>query len=177
MELSNIGNLIYFIRGQRVMLDSDLAALYKVPTKYLNLAVKRNTSRFPIDFMFTLTQDEAAALRFQIETSKKGRGGRRYLPRVFTEHGVAMLSSVLNSKRAVRVNIEIVRTFIRLRHTLISNRRIAKRLERVENNLKNHEIILGKHTAQIQEVFEDIRRLMDPPIPTRKRIGFLSPKT
>ncbi len=110
---------IYFIRGQKVMMDSELAELYQVPTKSLNLAIKRKTQRFPDDFMFRLTKTEADSLRFQNETSKNtGRGGRRYLPYVFTEHGVAMLSSVLNSERAVQVNIAIIRTFIKLREIL-----------------------------------------------------------
>src|SRR6266487_3095454 len=104
---------IFLVRGQKVMLDTDLAELYRVPTKSLNLAVKRNADRFPEDFMFQLTDDEAAGLRFHFETSKRGRGGRRYLPYAFTEQGVAMLSSVLRSSRAVQVNIAIMRTFVR----------------------------------------------------------------
>ncbi|PYJ30469.1 MAG: DNA-binding protein [Verrucomicrobia bacterium] len=106
---------ILLIRGQKVMLDADLAELYGVPTKSLNLAVKRNAERFPEDFMFQLTGDEAAGLRFHFETSKTARGGRRYRPYAFTEQGVAMLSSVLRSLRAVQVNIAIMRTFVRLR--------------------------------------------------------------
>ena len=106
---------ILLIRGQKVMLDTDLAELYGVPTKSLNLAVKRNAERFPEDFMFQLTGDEAAGLRFHFETSKSGRGGRRYRPYAFTEQGVAMLSSVLRSLCAVQVNIAIMRTFVRLR--------------------------------------------------------------
>ena len=115
------------------MRDSDLARLYKVPTKVLNLAVKRNLKRFPEDFMFQLTQDEQDCLRFQIETSKGGRGGRRYLPYVFTEHGVAMLSSVLKSERAVQMNIAIIRAFIKLREVLASHKELAQRLDSSEN--------------------------------------------
>jgi ORF6N domain len=105
---------IYLIRTQKVMIDSDLAELYQVPTKSLNLAVRRNSMRFPADFMFQLSQAEADSLRFQTETSKTGRGGRRYLPSAFTEQGIAMLSSVLNSDRAVLVNIAIMRAFVKL---------------------------------------------------------------
>jgi hypothetical protein len=108
-----------FIRGQKVMLDADLAELYRVPTKSLNLAVKRNADRFPEDFAFQLTEAEVTALRFQFETSKRGRGGRHYLPRAFTEQGVAMLSGVLRSARAVQVNIAIMRAFVRLREMLM----------------------------------------------------------
>jgi phage regulator Rha-like protein len=121
---------ILLIRGHKVMLDSDLAKLYQVPTKSLNLAVKRNADRFPEDFMFRLTKEEAD-LRFQIETSKK-RGGRRYLPYAFTEQGVAMLSSVLNSTRAVQVNIAIMRTFVRLRQILATHKDVAEKLQAME---------------------------------------------
>ena len=109
LELVKIERRIFLVRGQKIMLDADLAALYRVPTKSLNLAVKRNADRFPEDFMFQLTDDEVAGLRFHSETSKRGRGGRRYLPYAFTEQGVAMLSSVLRSPRAVQVNIAIIR--------------------------------------------------------------------
>ncbi len=119
---------IFLVRGQKVMLDTDLAELYRVPTKSLNLAVKRNADRFPEDFTFQLTDDEAAGLRFHFETSKRGRGGRRYLPYAFTEQGVAMLSSVLRSPRAVQVNIAIMRTFVRLREMLLSNAELARKL-------------------------------------------------
>jgi hypothetical protein len=112
---------IYAIRGHRVMLDSDLAELYEVPTKVLNQAVKRNLARFPADFMFMLTQEEAESLRSQFVTSNVGRGGRRYLPYVFTEHGIAMLSSVLNSERAIKANITIMRAFVQLRKMIINN--------------------------------------------------------
>lgn len=175
-QVANVGNLIYSIRGQRVMLDADLAALYGVPTKSLNLAVKRNLDRFPSDFMFVLTARESAALRFQFETSKTGRGGRRHPPRVFTEHGVAMLSGVLKSKRAIRLSIEIVRSFIRLRHVLSSNRELARRLERVEKRLLSHEAALDEQAEKIREVFDDIRALMGPSPGPGRRIGFLTPR-
>lgn len=120
---------IYLIRGEKVMLDRDLALLYEVETKMLNRAVKRNLKRFPSDFMFQLTADESDGLRYQIGTSKKGRGGRRYLPYVFTEQGVAMLSSVLNSERALLVNVEIIRAFVKLRQMLASNAEFSRRLD------------------------------------------------
>jgi ORF6N domain len=138
------------------MLDSDLAALYGVTTFNLNNAVKRNTDRFPEDFMFQLTAEEASILRFQIGMSKaKGRGGRRYLPHVFTEQGVAMLSSVLRSKRAVRVNVKIMRAFVRLRRMLASNEELARKLAVLEK----------KYDSQFRVVFEGIRELMAPPTP------------
>src|SRR5206468_2052761 len=149
---------ILLIRGQKVMLDADLAKLYGVPTKSLNLAVKRNTERFPEDFMFQLTDDEAAGLRFHFETSKSGRGGRRYRPYAFTEQGVAMLSSVLRSARAVQVNIAIMRTFVRLREMLLSNSDLARKLAALEN----------KYDAQFKVVFDAIRELMQPPTPPRR---------
>src|SRR5882724_7662683 len=120
LTVQGIEQAIHFVRGQRVMLDADLARLYGVQTKNLNKAVKRNLDRFPEDFMFRLAPDDVAALRFQSGTSK-GRGGRRYLPYAFTEHGVVMLANVLNSKRAVAVSIEVVRVFVRLRHATMAN--------------------------------------------------------
>src|SRR5438093_1737962 len=155
---------IFLVRGQKVMLDTDLAELYRVPTKSLNLAVKRNADRFPEDFMFQLTDDEAAGLRFHFETSKRGRGGRRYLPYAFTEQGVAMLSSVLRSARAVEVNIAIMRTFVQLRRLMDSNRDLARKIEALEK----------KYDEQFAVVFEAIKQLITPPEPEppRRRIGF-----
>jgi hypothetical protein len=154
---------ILLVRGQKVMLDADLAELYCVPTKSLNLAVKRNADRFPEDFTFQLTEDEVAALRFHFETSKRGRGGRRYRPYAFTEQGVAMLSSVLRSPRAVQVNIAIMRTFVRLRAMLLSNADLARKLFALEN----------KYDNQFKIVFDAIRELMEGPPPSPKpRIGF-----
>src|SRR5690242_7784750 len=157
-----IEQAILLVRGEKVMLDSDLAALYGVQTSNLNKAVKRNADRFPADFMFQLTADEVERLRFQIGTSKPGRGGRRYLPYVFTEQGVAMLSSVLRSPRAVRVNIEIMRAFVRLRQILQTNADLAKRLDALER----------KYDGQFRIVFEAIRELMAAPVAPGKRIGF-----
>lgn len=153
---------IHLLRGQKVMLDSDLSALYEVETKALNRAVRRNLDRFPSDFMFQLTQEEVALLRCQIGTSNAGRGGRRYRPYAFTEQGIAMLSGVLNSPRAVRVNIEIMRAFVRLRQLLASHVELARKLEELEK----------RYDAQFKIVFEAIRELMTPPEPPRKQIGF-----
>jgi hypothetical protein len=154
---------IILIRGHKVLLDSDLASLYDVETFNLNKAVKRNIDRFPEDFMFQLTREEAESLRFQFGISKKeGRGGRRYLPYAFTEQGVAMLSSLLNSDRAVQVNIEIMRAFVQLRQMLSSNVELSRKLKTLEN----------KYDAQFKIVFDAIRELMKPPEPKRKRIGF-----
>ena len=142
------------------MLDSDLAELYDVPTHRLNEQVKRNEDRFPDDFMFQLSDKEWNTLSSQIASSK--RGGRRYLPYVFTEQGVAMLSSVLNSKRAVQVNIEIMRTFVRIRKLLLSNKELAQRLDKLEK----------KYDDQFKVVFDAIRQLMAPETKPKHRIGF-----
>lgn len=158
MPIERIENVIFFVRGERVMFDADLAALYAVETKTLNRAVKRNVKRFPVDFMFQLTTKEAATLRCQIGTSKVGRGGRRYLPYVFTEQGVAMLSSVLNSERAVMVNVEIMRAFVRLREMLASNADLARKLHELESKYDRH----------FRVVFDAIRQLMTPP-PSKRR--------
>ena len=162
-----IEKAILLIRGHKVMLDRDLAELYGVPAKRLNEQVRRNLARFPDDFMFQLTDTETGALRSQFATSNKVRGGRRYLPYAFTEQGVAMLSSVLNSHRAVEVNIAIMRAFVRLREILSTHKDLARKLE-------DHERKLGQHDEKFQIVFEAIRQLMAPPSPAQKkqRIGF-----
>jgi hypothetical protein len=148
------------------MLDEDLAQLYGIATKVLIQAVKRNLRRFPRDFMFQLNRQEFTSLRSQIVTSK-GRGGRRYPPYAFTEHGVAMLSSVLNSDRAIAVNIEIMRAFVRLRAILAANQDLARKLEELERKLLQHD-------EHFQVVFEAIRQLMEPPPPEPKKehMGF-----
>lgn len=156
-----IERAIYLIRGQKVMLDADLAALYGVETKHLTRAVQRNRERFPADFMLQLSKEEFAHLRCQIGTSRSW-GGRRYTPYAFTEQGVAMLSSVLRSHRAVRVNIEIMRAFVRLRHLLASHQELADKLDALEN----------KYDGQFKVVFEAIRQLMMPPRPRPPEIGF-----
>lgn len=159
---TQVEGLVYVIRGQKVLLDEDLARLYQVATKVLVQAVKRNSERFPADFMFQLTPQEYELLRSQFVTSS-GRTGRRYPPFAFTEQGIAMLSSVLNSERAVHVNIEIMRAFVRLRRLAGSHEILAAKLSDVES----------KYDAQFRVVFEAIREIMSPKIPRRARkIGF-----
>jgi phage regulator Rha-like protein len=162
IPVERIEKAIYLIRGEKVMLDADLASLYGVETKAVNRAAKRNLKRFPSDFMFQLTAEESAALRYQIGTSKQGRGGRRYPPYAFTEQGVAMLSSVLSSERAVLVNIEIMRAFVKLRRMLASNAELSRRLDNLES----------KYDRKFKVVFDAIRQLMSPPPTSRKQIGF-----
>ncbi len=162
VPLRRIEQAILVIRGHRVMLSTDLAALYDVEPKVLVQAVKRNIERFPDDFMFQLTRDEHRILKSQFVTSSWG-GARRALPYAFTEQGVAMLSSVLRSKRAVQVNVEIMRTFVRLRRILAENAGLARRLDDLEK----------KYDVQFKVVFDAIRQLMQPPpAPKRRKIGF-----
>jgi hypothetical protein len=153
---------IYLIRGHKVILDADLAELYGVTTGNLNLAVRRNAQRFPPDFMFQLSGQETRSLLLQ-NARAKGRGGRRTPPYAFTEQGIAMLSSVLNSERAIEVNIAIMRAFVRLRSMLASHADLARRLEKLEQ----------KYDDQLKEVFEVIREMMEPEqVPPARRIGF-----
>lgn len=159
VPMESVTQLILVIRGQKIMLDEDLAALYEVGIKVLNQAVKRNLDRFPEDFMFQMTAEEAALLRSQTVTLKTGRGQhRKYLPYAFTEQGVAMLSSVLHSDRAIRVNIEIMRAFVRLRQLLASNVELARKFAALER----------KYDAQFKVVFDAIRELMAPSEPKKK---------
>lgn len=163
VPIDRIEKAILLIRRQKVMLDADLATLYGVETRALVQAVKRNLERFPNDFMFQLSKEEAAFLTSQIVTLKKGRGQhRKYLPYVFTEQRVAMLSSVLRSPRAIQVNIEVMRAFIRLRKMLASTAELARKLDALEK----------KYDAQFKGVFEAIRQLMMSPKPKRRAIGF-----
>jgi hypothetical protein len=157
---------IFLVRGQKVMLDSDLADLYGVTTGNLNLAVRRNKSRFPQDFMFQLTAEEAKSLLLQTARSK-GRGGRRTPPSVFTEQGVAMLSSVLRSEQAVQVNIAIMRAFVRLRELLVIHKDLANKIEDLERQD-------AEHDAKFRVVFEAIRELVEETPPLKQRIGFKS---
>jgi hypothetical protein len=161
-----IDRAILLFRGQRVMLDRDLAASYGVETKNLNKAVRRNLKRFPPDFMFRLTAEKVQCSRFQIGTLKRGQN-IKYLPYVFTEQGVAMLSSVLNSECAVRVNIAVMRAFVRLRETLSLHKELAAKLADLEQKVESHD-------ESIHALFETIRRLMAPPEtePPRKEMGF-----
>jgi len=156
---------ILLIRGKKVMLDSDLAGLYGVTTKRLNEQVRRNRGRFPEDFMFQLNPKEFESLRSQFVISK-GKGGRRYPPYAFTEQGVAMLSSVLNSTRAIRVNITIMRVFIRLRQMTAGYRALAANLVELEERIQDHDV-------QIKDIFQAIRQLMIPPEKAKRKIGFL----
>jgi hypothetical protein len=185
VTIEQIARRICYVRGEKVLLDVDLAALYGVTTKVLNQAVRRNRVRFPSDFMFQLTTEELRILRSQIVTSSsqgavdqeagknssqivtssKRHGGRRYRPYVFTEQGVAMLSSMLNSDRAVGVNIAIMRAFVRLRQTLDANRELARKFDQLERRV-------GKHDEEIAAILETIRQLMAPPEKPRRQIGF-----
>ena len=153
------------------MLDRDLAGLYGVETKNLNLQVKRNISRFPSDFMLVLTRQEVMNLRLQFATSSWG--GRRYQPYAFTEQGVAMLSSVLNSERAIEVNIAIMRAFVRLREILLTHKDLADKIAALELKYKNHDMKFSEYDKHITAIFEAIRQLMTPPSePQKRKIGF-----
>ncbi|CAN5489525.1 ORF6N domain-containing protein [soil metagenome] len=170
IPVERVEQAILLIRGEKVILDTDLAALYGVETKALNRAVKRNMKRFPSDFVFQLTEKEAAALRYQSGTSNlksqtataRSRGGRRYRPYAFTEHGAIMAANILNSDRAVQASVAVVRAFVRLRQMIASNAELARKLAELEK----------KYDAQFKVVFEAIRQLMMPPEPKRKQIGF-----
>ena len=163
VPVERIERAILLIRGKKVMLDADLASLYGVETRVLVQAVRRNLGRFPEDFMFQLSKEEVDFLRSQIVTLKRGRGQHsKYLPYAFTEQGVAMLSSVLRSPRAIQVNIEIMRAFVRLRQMLASHAELARKLDALEQ----------KYDAQFKAVFDAIRQLMAPPEPKRRPIGF-----
>jgi len=177
--VESLDRLIHEIRGQKVMLDADLAAVYGVSTKRLNEAVKRNVERFPGDFVFQLTSQELAALRSQIATSKRsqsltasGRGGRRYLPYAFTEHGAIMAANVLNSPRAVQMSVFVVRAFLKMRAALSDNRELAHKLAALEKELKER---LDVHEAAIVTILQRVMDIIDPPAlpePPKKDIGF-----
>ena len=158
-------NKIYLVRGQKVMIDRGLAVLYDADTKRLKEAVRRNIGRFPEDFMFELTVSELESLRSQIATSKTGRGGTRYLPMAFTEQGVAMLSSVLKSETAIRVNIQIIRVFTKMREILFTHKDILLQLEKIEKRLTGHD-------EDLALVFKYLKQLLNPPQPPRQKIGF-----
>ena len=180
--IQSIQNRIYEIRGERVMLDKDLANLYETETKFLNLAVKRNIKRFPKDFMFQLTKEEFESLRFQIETlektnslrlqieTSKGRGGTRYLPYAFTEQGVAMLSGILNSDKAINMNIAIMRAFVEVRKVLLMQTDLKEQLKEIKERL-------GEHDVQLNQIYDAMENLLDEKAAQRKwdareRIGF-----
>jgi hypothetical protein len=164
VPVERIAQQIVFIRGHKVMLDFDLAALYGVTTARLNEQVKRNKKRFPSDFMFQLTRQEFKSLMSQIATSK-GRGGRRKPPYVFTEHGAIMAASVLNTEQAIEASIYVVRAFVELRRVLTTHKELAHKLAELEQRLDTHD-------EAIQSVLVAIRELMEPPEPKRKQIGF-----
>ena len=165
--IEGIDTKIHLIRGQRVMLDSDLATIYGVATMRLNEQLKRNLKRFPSDFAFQLTREEFAALISQTAISKKGRGGRRTAPWVFTEHGAIMLASVLNSERAVEMSVYVVRAFVQMREMLMSNRQLAAKLEELEKRVTGHGEVLS-------DLVIAIRKLLEPPADEKPRpeIGF-----
>jgi ORF6N domain-containing protein len=165
IPIERIQNGIYVIRGEKVMLDRDLATLYGVATKVLKQAVRRNLARFPRDFMFVLSPVEFRNWRSQFVTSKEDRKGLRYAPMAFTEHGILMLSTVLNSERAIQVNIEIMRAFVRLREMLASDTALSRRLDELER----------KYDRQFKVVFDAVRQLISPTVRTRKQIGFRTP--
>ena len=167
VKMETISGLIHFIRGEKAILDVDLARLYEVPTKVLKQAVRRNLSRFPADFMFELTEDEAVSLRSQIVTSKKG--GTKYLPFAFTEQGVAMLSSVLNSDKAIEVNITIMRAFVQMRKFLETNKELAEKIEELERTVYSHD-------EDILLIFETIKQLMHKKSQPMEPVGFKIPQ-
>jgi len=163
---------MHLIRGQKVILDMDLAEMYGVETKRLNEQVKRNPSRFPSDFMFQLSAAEFKNLKSQFATSSWG--GRRQRPYAFTDYGALMLSSVLNSKKAIQVNLKIIRVYAKLREMLLKNKDLLLKLERIETKIMSQENLSGKHEKEIQLIFRTLKQLIDPPPAPRKRIGFKS---
>lgn len=165
VKAGTIENRIFNVRGQKVMLDVHLAELYGVKTKALIQAVKRNIQRFPAEFMFQLSSEEYERLRSHFVTSKRGRGGRRYLPYVFTEHGVAMLSAVLKTDRAVKASILVIRVFVRLREIVSAHKELSVKLQELEQKV-------GKHDVEIQSIIEALRELIKPPDKPVRRIGF-----
>jgi len=164
----SIESQITILRHHKVILDTALAELYKVSVKRLNQQVKRNWARFPSDFMFQLTPRESQCLRLQFATSNIGRGGRRTLPCAFTEHGAIMAATVLHSDSAVEMSVFVVRAFVRLREALAANRKLAERIEELENHL-------GKHDGTIQKIIQVIKKLMNPAPSRRSKIGFALP--
>ena len=183
LPLGSITQRISILRGQKILLDADLAQLYGVPTKRFNEQVKRNLARFPSDFMFQVTEEEFAALRSHFATSNEqpaGRGGRRYLPFAFTEHGAIMTATILNSPRATQVSVYVVRAFVQLRELIVSNKELALRLDDLENKteLMSLKSDTFEHNTRVQlkQIFEAIRELMAPAEPVKKRpIGFVTP--
>ncbi len=170
--LEPVEPLILVVRGERIIVDVDLARIYGVPTKRLNEQVKRNLDRFPPDFLFQLTRSEVDSLRSQIATSNVGRGGRRYLPFAFTEHGAIMAANVLNSPQATQMSVFVVRAFVKMRSVLSDTKSLARKLAQLENELKSR---LDVHETAIVEVLQRVMNMLDPPPqpePKRRQIGF-----
>ncbi|MBC7816399.1 MAG: ORF6N domain-containing protein, partial [Planctomycetaceae bacterium] len=163
--VDQIEPLIHEVRGQKVILDRDLAVLYGVETRTLNQAVRRNLDRFPADFLFQLTEAERDSLRSQIVISNIGRGGRRYLPYAFTEHGAFMAANLLNSPRAVEISVFVVRAFVKLRQLVLAHKDLAGKLDQLERKV-------GSHDEAIKQLVAAIRQLMAPPDPPKKEMGF-----
>ncbi len=176
-----IESRILLVRGQRVMLDVDLARLYGVPTKRLNEQVRRNAERFPADFSFRLTADEWELLRSHFATLEAGRGRhRKYLPLAFTEHGALMAANVLSSRRAIEASLFVVRAFVRLREVLATHKELARKLEELERKTEalalSHDSLAASTRAQFREVIDALRALMTPPQPKKRPIGFVAPE-
>jgi ORF6N domain-containing protein len=178
-----IGSRILVLRGQKVLLDADLARLYAVTSKRLNEQVRRNALRFPLDFVFQLKDQELRNLRSQFATSSlpsRSWGGRRYAPYAFTEHGALMAANVLNSPRAIEVAVFVVRAFVRLRETLATHKDLARKLDQLERKTEalafQHNAFAAETRVQFKEVIEALRRLMSSPAPSRRPIGFVMPK-
>ena len=173
VPIEQIDGMIHTLRGARVILDSDLAKIYGVPTFRFNEAIKRNRHRFPTDFMFQLTRAEFDSLKSQIAMSKTGRGGRRTLPNAFTEHGALQAANVLRSPRAVQMSVFVIRAFVKMRETLLGTRDLANKLAALEKKLTSR---LDVHEAAIVEVLQDLMQILNPPPPlpepTKPRIGF-----
>lgn len=163
-----VSTKILVLRNQKIILDTDLAELYGVPVKRLNEQIKRNKQRFPRDFMFTITKAEHESLRSQIATSNIGRGGRRYLPNAFTEHGAIMAATVLNSKRAIEMSIFVVRAFVQMRQATVFNQHVVSKLAELEARLDGHD-------GEIQGLVETLRELIEPLPANNRRIGFETP--
>lgn len=170
---ANLIHRIHIVRGQKVVLDADLADLYGVTTKRFNEQVRRNGARFPADFAFQITAEEAESLRSQIATSKPGRGGRRYAPYAFTEHGAIMAATILNSPRATEVSVYVVRAFVELSETLATHKALAKRLDELKARIEKR---LTKQDQTIADILSAIRSLMRSPEPERRPIGFVTGK-
>jgi phage regulator Rha-like protein len=178
----DIAHSIVALRGHKILLDTELARLYGVPTKRLNEQVRRNRERFPEDFMFQVNAEEFEALRSQFATSNAapGRGGRRYRPYAFTEHGALMAANVLNSARAIEVSVYVVRAFMRLRETLAAHKDLAKTLQQLEKKTEaltlQHDTLAANTRAQFKQVFGALRALMTPAEPKKRPIGFVTSK-